>query len=366
MFKKAFKIEEPKDTLSNIHAGVAGTLGRINAIPAALLAGQEKAFQHLQGPDKKFLEKELAHLKKDPRLKDVIVRLGHSNLTDNLKRIWNQENSRGFNSPILKVFRTIKAPIIWANTGLRRADHYDVDTNTVGLYSGIPEVAHHELGHARDFNNSNVGTQARLLAHAIENQLMPGIPGPTTQFLETKANEEAEKGYKGDMREFRRRLWPARGTYWGALAGGAAYSLNPSLREKINDYIAGDAADYSDDWQGNLMKGLRGTAAALAVPAAGALAGRLFAETRNLFDRDGKKEKRAAIVEAIKYKLAKEILSGGEADKKKDSEFPAKELAKGTLHEKEHTSNDQMAREIAKDHLIENKQYYTKLEQTGL
>lgn len=366
MFKKAFKIEEANDPLSKFHAGVAGTLGRLRSIPTAVLVGQEKAFTHLSGPDKKFLEKELAHLKKDPRLKDVTVRLGHHNLMDDLRRIWRPNGTGGLNHPVLKTFQTIKTPFSWAYTGLSRVDHYDPTTNTIGLYSGIPEVAHHELGHARDFNNDENSTKKRMLAHALENHILQGMPGPVTQFLETKANEEAEKGYKGDMREFRRRLWPARGTYWGALAGGAAYAFNPELREKVHDYIAGDSGDFTDDWKGNLLKGLRGTAATMAIPAAGALTGRLFAEARNLFDRDGKKEKKATIIDAIKYKIAKEILSGGDADKKKDTDFPAKELAKGIVHEKEHTSNNAMAKEIAKDHLIENKQYYTKLEQAGL
>ena len=85
MFKKAFKIEEPKDPLSKFHAGVAGTIGRVKSLPFALMVQQEKAYTDLKGPDKKFLEKELAHLKKDPRLKDVVIRLGHGNLKDDIK-----------------------------------------------------------------------------------------------------------------------------------------------------------------------------------------------------------------------------------------------------------------------------------------
>ena len=90
MLKKAFKIEEPaKDPLSQLSWLTASTIGRVKGIPAALMVGQEKALTHLIGPDKKFLTKELAHLQKDPRLKNVVVRLNHENLIDELKTIWD-------------------------------------------------------------------------------------------------------------------------------------------------------------------------------------------------------------------------------------------------------------------------------------
>jgi hypothetical protein len=369
MFKKAFKIEEPaKDVLSQLDYGIASTVGRAKALPFSLLVGQEKAWQDLKGPDKKVLQKELAHLQKDPRLKDVVVRLNHTNLMDDLKRIWSDQHAvnNPFKTVPLKLINTFLHASTAPMLSMRRADHYNPITNTVGLYSGIPEVAHHELGHARDFNNNSLSTPFRNIASTLEQRFLPFQAGPVTQLLESAANHEAEKGYKGDMREFRRRLWPARGTYWGVGLGTAAYALHPGLREKVHDFIAGDPGSYSDDWQGKLLKGLRGFGAGVALPAAGALTGRLFAEARNLFDRGGKKEKKAAIIDAVKYKIAKEILSGGSADKKKDKNFLTKELLKGTAHEKEHTSNKRMAKEIAKDHLVEDKKYYTKLEQAGL
>lgn len=369
MFKKAFRIEEPgKDILSQLDYGIASTVGRAKALPSALIVGQEKAWQDLKGPDKKVLQKELAHLKKDPRLKDVIVRLNHTNLIDDLKRIWSDKEAvnNPFKSVPLKLINSVMHTTTAPFVSMRRMDHYNPITNTVGLYSGIPEVAHHELGHARDFNNNPFSTPLRTFASNMEQRFLPFQAGPVTQFLESAANHEAEKGYKGDMREFRRRLWPARGTYWGVGLGTAAYALNPELREKVHDFIAGDPGSYSDDWKGTLLKGLRGFGAGIALSGAGALTGRLFAEARNLFDRDGKKEKKAAIIDAVKYKIAKEILSGGSADKKKDKNFLTKELLKGTVHEKEHISNKSMAKEIAKDHLVEDKKYYTKLEQAGL
>jgi hypothetical protein len=57
----------------------------------------------------------------------------------------------------------------------------------------------------------------------------------------------------------------------------------------------------------------------------------------------------------------KDKIKGGKADKKKPSDFNAKALKDGTKHEKEHTSDKSIAKEIAMDHLVEDKKYYKKL-----
>lgn len=64
--------------------------------------------------------------------------------------------------------------------------------------------------------------------------------------------------------------------------------------------------------------------------------------------------------------MSKEILLGGEADNKPDSKYKKDELEKGVKHESEHTNNKAMAKEIAKDHLEENEDYYTELDKTKL
>lgn len=58
----------------------------------------------------------------------------------------------------------------------------------------------------------------------------------------------------------------------------------------------------------------------------------------------------------------RERLRGGEARGMKPSDFDAKELARGTLHETEHTDDVMVAMEIAMDHLAEDPAYYKKLE----
>lgn len=58
----------------------------------------------------------------------------------------------------------------------------------------------------------------------------------------------------------------------------------------------------------------------------------------------------------------RDVLSGGRADFLPDKLFNRKQLRKGVRHEKEHTKNPELAKEIAKDHLVEDPVYYTRLE----
>jgi hypothetical protein len=55
-------------------------------------------------------------------------------------------------------------------------------------------------------------------------------------------------------------------------------------------------------------------------------------------------------------------LPGGLADKKKPEDFDPKALAKGIKTELEHTEDRSLAQEIAMDHLVEDPDYYDKLE----
>jgi len=61
------------------------------------------------------------------------------------------------------------------------------------------------------------------------------------------------------------------------------------------------------------------------------------------------------------FKLGMEILKGGKGDNIPDNAFESKELKKGTKHESEHSKNKQIQKEIAKDHITEDKQYYEHL-----
>lgn len=55
-------------------------------------------------------------------------------------------------------------------------------------------------------------------------------------------------------------------------------------------------------------------------------------------------------------------LKGGYGDNRPDSDFDPIQLKKGIKVEMEHTNDKKLAKEIAKDHLTEHKDYYIELE----
>jgi hypothetical protein len=65
---------------------------------------------------------------------------------------------------------------------------------------------------------------------------------------------------------------------------------------------------------------------------------------------------------AAEQKESIETLPGGEGDGMGDDAFDPAELAKGIKVEMEHTQDANQAKEIAKDHLTEDPEYYQKLE----
>ena len=73
--------------------------------------------------------------------------------------------------------------------------------------------------------------------------------------------------------------------------------------------------------------------------------------------------RRFRLLEQRCYRLLERVdkIPGGKADSSDTSEFDQNQLAMGSKVEREHTSSDDLAREIAMDHLKEDPRYYTKL-----
>jgi hypothetical protein len=67
------------------------------------------------------------------------------------------------------------------------------------------------------------------------------------------------------------------------------------------------------------------------------------------------------IVNILK-RAAKDILPGGQADNMPDSRFNKKKLRHAQKHEMEHTTNPAIAKEVAKDHMLEDENYYKKIQ----
>lgn len=57
-----------------------------------------------------------------------------------------------------------------------------------------------------------------------------------------------------------------------------------------------------------------------------------------------------------------DVMPGGVADDIPADKFNPEALAKGIKHELEHTKDEKIASEIARDHLAEDPEYYDKLE----
>lgn len=64
----------------------------------------------------------------------------------------------------------------------------------------------------------------------------------------------------------------------------------------------------------------------------------------------------------IKIKKRKDIIPGGLADDKEPADFDKESLKKGLKVELEHTTDVNIAVEIAMDHLTEDPKYYDKLD----
>jgi hypothetical protein len=216
---------------------------------------------------------------------------------------------------------------------------------------------------------------------------------------------------------------PTRDAITAKLTGGPI-GMATGLTEAVNNQAMGDTPaerrdtmhaavdDVKDDtYGGAFMRGLKsspsyvlaGAAAGAGIPAitaaakgegqsaarigtgagAGAATGLSLALLRPLLqkvilDRTSAKSQRKAIamkaehpiltalpfgdmVGAAKAAARGEKLVGGEADGVPASKLPAKALAEGAEHEKEHTKDPKIQKEIASDHLVEDPAYYEKL-----
>lgn len=88
-----------------------------------------------------------------------------------------------------------------------------------------------------------------------------------------------------------------------------------------------------------------------------------FASTKS---KDLPDKKAEFIARVLAIKQAADKLKGGEGDNKPDKAFNKKELLQGEKHEEEHTRDKSIAKEIAKDHLSERKDYYSALAKSKL
>jgi len=139
------------------------------------------------------------------------------------------------------------------------------------------------------------------------------------------------------------------------LIGQAAAFPGSAISEKLSPLIGGDPVKASK----NLYNHMQG---AENMSAFGRLKGGSPEEANEAMNKMKEKFYSSQPSEASgNAKTSSEKLIGGKGDYTPDSKYPKRELAKGKKHEMEHTDNRAAAKEIAKDHLSERKDYYSAL-----
>ena len=286
------------------------SFGRINGFLPSLIVGQERAKDLLSDSNEKDHKKYIDLMNKayPKELKDVGVRMGGTNTTDDFKRIWGSPRT----TLLSKAFGTATIPFTNLNSDFSRNSHYNPITNMANVYGNIGEITAHELGHAADFNTVGSGQPSdslnRIRRDAYTFSRIPegyiGLgAGPMTHVAEIQANRKVN-GALGLIKdkdeadrikaETWRRLAPAYGTYaaatgLGGLALHAKYSDDPKntpfahLVNGTGKALKGVGLDPSvHEWALPMVLGL-GTLGA------GVAGGRLFAEGRNLIYGPSKK-----------------------------------------------------------------------------
>ena len=295
---------------SDLGTILSKSFGRINGFLPSLIVGQERAKDILSDSNEKDHKKYIDLMNKayPKELKDVGVRMGGTNTTDDFKRIWGSPRT----TLLSKAFGTATIPFTNLNSDFNRSSHYNPITNMANVYGNIGEITAHELGHAADFNTVGSGQpsdslnrirrDAYTFSRIPENYIGLGA-GPMTHVAEIQANRKVN-GALGLIKdkdeadrikaETWRRLAPAYGTYaaatgLGGLALHAKYSDDPKntpfahLVNGTGKALKGVGLDPSvHEWALPMALGL-GTLGA------GVAGGRLFAEGRNLIYGPSKK-----------------------------------------------------------------------------
>ncbi|MFH0874390.1 MAG: hypothetical protein V1859_00485 [archaeon] len=121
----------------------------INNLPAKVLFLSNRIGSHPH-------EKTIAQIKESldsMNLENITVRLGHSSIIHDCYRLFTDERLKDI-SLLSRIFLGIPYTLIGGlQAKLRRSDHYNPFTRTATIYSDVPAVAAHELGHAKDFQD---------------------------------------------------------------------------------------------------------------------------------------------------------------------------------------------------------------------
>ena len=375
----------------------AHLLGEVAAIPPALLGAQ--AISSSQARLHKLRDKDLEKLLKVTKLKDKVY---PSYPAKNLIRIPFTDNA-WYSSRPYKVKKY--DPKTKKNKVVKKYRKGSVSANTRRLWR--PGVMAHELGHAHIENNPGLIRLLQRYAYGPTKKLNNLTFGAIPTLASFKANENEDDQVKGFLKggligtglnagvlipeiEASRRgikyllrtslsrkrkllnalsLIPPFGTYLIGAAGpsavAGAYRAHKNKKKKTKK-------EKKAEFFSKIANFIKASGSDIDIM----FDRKVETEPKNPFD--GRLKKNKPIVEikekeleppklhTHKVKLAIEKLKGGAGDYKADSAFSSVELRNGIKHELEHTKNKSLAKEIAKDHLSEVKNYYSKLEKADI
>lgn len=183
-------------------------LGQLLSIPAKILLFDTKVGAH---PKKETIDTIVQNVEGNDKLSNLTVRVGH---TAPLKDTYRLLTDKKIKEEVPLYLRILGIPTTLLGGTLAhlfRMDHYNPFTHTASIYSDIPAVGMHEVGHANFYAKKRGGRLPRLLLQ---------LSGIGTLYHEYRASKYANASLEPHLKyQTGRYLFPAFGTYLGYVAG---------------------------------------------------------------------------------------------------------------------------------------------------
>jgi hypothetical protein len=195
-------------------------------------------------PEEETLKQTKDYLR-NRNIENVTVRAGHSRVLEDTVRLFTDEKLKDI-SLLGRIFLGIPTTLVQGTLAkLSRAAHYNPFTKTAMIYTDVPAVSRHELGHAQDF-----GEQKYPTLYALARRI-PGFD----LFQEAKASSYAHQSFNlEDKWQSGRYLAPAFSTYLGRYTAMVTF-LGTGSAKLAN--VAGLATVGAGHVVGNLYAGIR-------------------------------------------------------------------------------------------------------------
>ncbi len=202
---------------------ISRSLSFIGNLPTKLLFLSTKIGSYPKEETQDYVQKYL----EDSGLENTTVRIGHSRIFKDLYRLFKDDRLKK-TSLLGRILLGIPTTLLGGlQSKLTRSDHYNPFTKTATVYSNVPAIGLHELGHAKDFEEKNSPTLYALARSFF----------PVALYQEYKASRKAYKSLKEkDKGQSYRYLIPAFASYVSPVAGIASVPLVMTTHLVSNAY----------------------------------------------------------------------------------------------------------------------------------